>query len=57
MHVQADHELDGLQMFELSRQIRVITITREVAPAQLDSGQDALLSAGNSVYLVDPYRK
>ncbi|WAJ46274.1 NAD-binding protein [Mycobacterium sp. Aquia_216] len=57
MHVQADSELDGMQMFELSTQTRVIAITREDAPANLHPRRDARLSAGDTVYLVGPYRE
>ncbi|SOX52420.1 potassium transporter TrkA [Mycobacterium ahvazicum] len=57
MHVQAGSELDGLQMFEVSTQIRVIAITRDDAPVQLHPRRDARLSAGDTVYLVGPYRE
>ncbi|BBY22491.1 NAD-binding protein [Mycobacterium stomatepiae] len=57
MHVQAGSELDGLQMFEVSTQTRVIAITREDAPVQLHPRRDARLSAGDTVYLVGPYRE
>lgn len=57
MHVQPGSELDGLQMFELSTQTRVIAITREDAPVRLHPGRDARLSAGDTVYLVGPYRE
>jgi Trk K+ transport system NAD-binding subunit len=57
MHVQAGSELDGMQMFEVSTQTRVIAITREDAPVQLHPRRDARLSAGDTVYLVGPYRE
>jgi Trk K+ transport system NAD-binding subunit len=57
MHVQAGSELDGMQMFELSTQTRVIAITRDDAPVQLHPRRDARLSAGDTVYLVGPYRE
>ncbi|BAX91242.1 NAD-binding protein [Mycobacterium shigaense] len=57
MHVQAGSELDGLQMFEVSTQTRVIAITREDAPVRLHPRRDARLSAGDTVYLVGPYRE
>jgi Trk K+ transport system NAD-binding subunit len=57
MHVQAGSELDGLEMFEVSTQTRVIAITREDAPVQLHPRRDARLSAGDTVYLVGPYRE
>jgi Trk K+ transport system NAD-binding subunit len=57
MHVQAGSELDGMQMYELSTQTRVIAVTREDAPVRLHPRRDALLSAGDTVYLVGPYRE
>lgn len=57
MHVQAGSELDGLQMFELSTHTRVIAITREDAPVLLHPRRDARLTAGDTVYLVGPYRE
>ncbi len=57
MHVAAGSELDGLRMFELSTQTRVIAITREDAPVQLHPRRDARLRAGDTVYLVGPYRE
>lgn len=57
MHVQSSSELDGLQMFEMSTQARVIAITRDDAPAQLHPRRDARLRAGDTVYLVGPYRE
>jgi Trk K+ transport system NAD-binding subunit len=57
MHVEPGSELDGLQMFELSTQTRVIAITREDAAVQLHPRRDARLRAGDTVYLVGPYRE
>jgi Trk K+ transport system NAD-binding subunit len=57
MHVQAGSELDGMQMYELSTQTRVIAVTREDAPVRLHPRRDALISAGDTVYLVGPYRE
>jgi Trk K+ transport system NAD-binding subunit len=57
MHVQSGSELDGLQMFEVSTQTRVIAITREDAPVNLHPRRDARLCAGDTVYLVGPYRE
>ncbi|WP_406816911.1 NAD-binding protein [Mycobacterium sp. M23085] len=57
MHVQPGSELDGMQMFEVSTQTRVIAITREDAPVQLHPRRDARLCAGDTVYLVGPYRE
>ena len=57
MHVQPGSELDGMQMFEVSTQTRVIAITREDAPVNLHPRRDARLCAGDTVYLVGPYRE
>ncbi|ORB76755.1 hypothetical protein BST46_28310, partial [Mycobacterium timonense] len=54
---QPGSELDGMQMFEVSTQTRVIAITREDAPVQLHPRRDARLCAGDTVYLVGPYRE
>lgn len=57
MHVAEGSELDGLRMFELSTQTRVIAITREDAPVQLHPRRDARLRGGDTVYVVGPYRE
>ncbi|MEE6175694.1 NAD-binding protein [Mycobacterium sp. 050134] len=57
MHVAAGSELDGLQMFELSTQTRVIAITRDDSPIKLHPRRDARLCAGDTVYVVGPYRE
>jgi Trk K+ transport system NAD-binding subunit len=57
VHVAADSELDGLRMFQLSSHIRVIAITRDDAPVNLHPRRDAWLRAGDTVYLVGPYRE
>ena len=57
MRVEAGSELDGLQMFELSTQTRVIAITRQDAPVKLHPRRDARLRAGDTAYLVGPYRE
>ncbi|GAA4292910.1 NAD-binding protein [Mycobacterium paraffinicum] len=57
MYVQAGSELDGLQMFEVSTQTRVIAVTRHDAPVRLHPRRDSRLSAGDTVYLVGPYRE
>jgi Trk K+ transport system NAD-binding subunit len=50
-------ELDGIKMFELSTQTRVIAITREDAPLRLHPRRDTQLTAGDTAYLVGPYRE
>lgn len=57
MHVAAGSELDGLRMLELSTRTRVIAITRHDAPLNLHPRRDAWLRAGDTVYLVGPYRE
>jgi Trk K+ transport system NAD-binding subunit len=57
MHVEAGSELDGLRMFELSTQTRVIAITRRDAPVKLHPRRDVRLRAGDTAYLVGPYRE
>ncbi|WP_083090029.1 NAD-binding protein [Mycobacterium noviomagense] len=57
MHVEAGSELDELRMFDLSTEARVIAITRPDAPVKLHPRRDALLNAGDTVYLVGPYRE
>ena len=57
MHVAAGSELDGLRMFEMSTQTRVIAITRKDAPVELHPRRDAWLRAGDTAYLVGPYRE
>jgi Trk K+ transport system NAD-binding subunit len=57
MHVESGSELDGLRMFDLSTQTRVIAITRPNEPVKLHPRRDALLRGGDTVYLVGPYRE
>src|ERR1700758_1989390 len=57
MHVAAGSELDGLRMLELSPQVRVIAITRPEGPVSLRPRRDARLKAGDTVYLIGPYRE
>lgn len=57
MQVAAGSELDGQRMFELSTQTRVIAITRHDAPIEMHPRRDAWLRAGDTVYLVGPYRE
>jgi K+/H+ antiporter YhaU regulatory subunit KhtT len=41
----------------MSTQTRVIAITRPDAPVQLHPRRDARLKAGDTVYLIGPYRE
>ena len=57
MLVAAGSELDGLRMVELSTQTRVIAITRPEGPVSLRPRRDARLKAGDTAYLIGPYRE
>jgi Trk K+ transport system NAD-binding subunit len=57
MHVAAGSELDGLQLFDISTQTRVLAITGQDAPVKLHPPRDARLRAGDTAYLVGPYRE
>jgi Trk K+ transport system NAD-binding subunit len=57
MGVARGSELDGLRMFELSTQTRVIAITRPNALIKLHPRRDARLHADDTVYLIGPYRE
>jgi len=55
--VEPGSELDGLRMFELSTQTRVIVITHADGKVKLHPRRDASLTAGDTAYLVGPYRE
>ena len=55
MRVAAGNELDGVCLFLLSAQTRVIAITRPDTPVQLHPSRDVRLRPGDTVYLVGPY--
>ncbi len=57
MYVAPGSELDGIRMFDLSTQTRVIAITRADAPVRLHPRRDTRLLAGDTAYLVGPYRE
>ncbi len=58
MRVAPGSDLDGLQISDLSTQIRVIAFDRQDdAPPQLRPRRDHRLCAGDTVYLVGPYRE
>ncbi|MCV7092011.1 MULTISPECIES: NAD-binding protein [Mycobacterium] len=57
MLVAPGSELDGLRMVELSTQTRVIAITRPEGPVRLRPRRDARLKAGDTVYIIGPYRE
>jgi Trk K+ transport system NAD-binding subunit/multidrug transporter EmrE-like cation transporter len=55
--VEPKSELDGIRMFEMSTQTRVFAITQGDKPAQLHPRRDTRLTAGDTAYLVGPYRE
>jgi Trk K+ transport system NAD-binding subunit len=57
MLVAEGSELDGLQMMQMSTQTRVIAITRQDGPASLRPRRDSRLQAGDTAYLIGPYRE
>lgn len=57
MVVEAGSELDGVMMLDLSTQTRVIAIIRPEGPIRLRPRRDARLQAGDTVYLIGPYRE
>src|ERR1700761_8434833 len=57
MLVAEGSELDGLQMMHMSTQTRVIAITRQDGPASLRPRRDSRLQAGDTAYLIGPYRE
>jgi uncharacterized protein with PhoU and TrkA domain len=57
MRVAPGSDLDGMQMFEMSTQIRVIAFNRQDEPLQLRPRRDDRLRGGDTLYLVGPYRE
>jgi uncharacterized protein with PhoU and TrkA domain len=57
VYVQPGSDLDGIKMADLSTQTRVIAITRPGGPVRLHPRRDTKLSAGDTAYLVGPYRE
>jgi voltage-gated potassium channel Kch len=55
--VKLGSELDGMRMADLSTQTRVISITRPGTAVRLHPRRDTRLSAGDTAYLVGPYRE
>ena len=55
--VRIGSDLDGMRMADLSTQTRVIAITRPGSPTRLHPRRDTTLSAGDTAYLVGPYRE
>ena len=57
MVVAAGSELDGLRMVDLSTETRVIAITGPDGPVSLRPRRGARMKAGDTVYLIGPYRE
>jgi hypothetical protein len=57
VRVEPRSELDGMRMAELSTQTRVIAIEGPGGIRQLHPRRDARLAAGDTAYLVGPYRE
>ena len=57
MLVAAGSALDGRRMMDMSTQTRVIAIIRPEGPIRLRPRRDARLEAGDTVYLIGPYRE
>jgi Trk K+ transport system NAD-binding subunit len=57
MHVAEGSELDGLRMVEMSTQTRVIAVTRPEGMVSLRPRRNSQLRAGDTVYLIGPYRE
>ena len=57
MHVAAGSQLDGLRMVDMSTQTRVIAIIGPGGPVSLRPRRHARLKAGDTVYLIGPYRE
>ena len=57
VHVESGSELDGMRMVDLSTQTRVIAISRSGRPTTLHPRRDTRLTAGDTAYLVGPYRE
>ncbi|MEO3758011.1 NAD-binding protein [Mycobacterium sp. B14F4] len=55
--VDAGSELDGVTTADLPLETRVIGITRDHGRPTLYPSRDVLITAGDSVYLVGPYRE
>jgi Trk K+ transport system NAD-binding subunit len=57
VHVEPASELDGMRMADLSTQTRAIAIIRANCPVRLHPRRDTRLTAGDTAYLVGPYRE
>ncbi|MEX1176187.1 MAG: NAD-binding protein [Mycobacterium sp.] len=57
VRVQASSEMDGIAMIGLSTQTRIIAVARRGGPVELHPHRDSHLQAGDTAYLVGPYRE
>jgi Trk K+ transport system NAD-binding subunit len=57
VRVQPGSDLDGIAMFELSTQTRVLAIERGGESAEMHPHRDTRLHAGDTAYLVGPYHE
>ncbi len=57
MLVAEGSELDGLKMVDMSTQTRVIAVTRPEGAVSLRPRRNSQLRAGDTVYLIGPYRE
>jgi Trk K+ transport system NAD-binding subunit len=57
MLVASGSELDGMRMVDLSNETRVIAITGPDGPVSLRPRRGARMKAGDTVYLIGPYRE
>ncbi len=57
VRVEGGSELDGIRMADLSTQTRVIAIVGRDGARELHPRRDSQLSAGDTAYLVGPYRE
>ena len=57
MLVAEGSELDGLKMVDMSTQTRVIAVTRPEGTVSLRPRRNSQLRAGDTVYLIGPYRE
>ncbi len=57
VRVEPGSDLDGMRMVDSSTETRVIAIARDAADLVLHPRRDARLHAGDTAYLVGPYRE
>jgi len=57
VQVQARSEMDGIAMIGLSTQTRIIAVNRNDGTVELHPHRDTHLHAGDTAYLVGPYRE